>query len=213
MKVAPDIPEYVVSMDSTFNCCRQLETAPKCIPEEVENIDFCFADCNRLKTPPTEILNSCISMKYTFLNCEKLKEKPIINHHLSDKENEWYTYEGCKALNDKEIVIYDYQGVSHKCLIPDIQDVEKIEFSLSDNNEIINVIYNDGSELEYDAASLSGIERDEKVNDSILNPTIDYTEEMIEDFVNSREYTDNTQEYSNEEQNIEYNIDDIGEER
>ena len=215
MKAAPDIPIYVNSMNGTFSHCVQMETAPQFIPKEVENIDFCFADCNKLKIPPTAILNPNISMKYTFLNCETLKEKPLIKGYYidEDKENEWHTYEGCKTLNDKEIVIYDYQGNSYKCNIPDIQDVEAIELKIINGDEIINAIYKDGSEIEYDVANLSGIERDEKSNDSFPNFTINYTENELKSFIDLREYTDNTQEHSNEEQNAEYNTDDIGEER
>ena len=71
LTTAPEIPNSVTDMGSTFQGCTSLTMAPE-IPNSVTYMDHTFARCANLTTAP-EIPNGVTNMEYTFLACTKLQ--------------------------------------------------------------------------------------------------------------------------------------------
>lgn len=82
MKIAPEIPEGVISLVNTFKGCTSLTKAPK-IPNTAKDISWAFQDCRSLKTPPA-IPDSVQYMKCTFDGCTNLRTAPGLPKNLND---------------------------------------------------------------------------------------------------------------------------------
>lgn len=82
IKIAPEIPEGVISLTNTFNGCISLTKAPT-IPNTVTNIVGAFRHCKSLETPPA-IPDSVQYMKCTFDGCTNLRTAPILPKNVCE---------------------------------------------------------------------------------------------------------------------------------
>ena len=93
IKIAPDIPSGVTSMDATFEGCDGLVTVPP-IPNGVTNMNNTFLDCKSLKSVPN-IPKSVTSMSKTFFRCESLESPPILPDGITELDR---TFMQCMDL-------------------------------------------------------------------------------------------------------------------
>ena len=99
LTTAPEIPNSVTEMGSTFAGCTGLTTAPE-IPNSVTRMDSTFSGCTGLTTAP-EIPNSVTKMNKTFSGCTNLTGEITINANLNSSE-EW-DYADCFSDTTKPI--------------------------------------------------------------------------------------------------------------
>ena len=94
LRVAPVIPETVVSMLKTFVSASNLENMP-IIPASVTNMESTFYNCKNL-TKVTTIPEKVFTLNCTFSGCSKLENSPEINSKILD--NMYATFEECISL-------------------------------------------------------------------------------------------------------------------
>ena len=105
--VAPKIPKYVLSMNSTFQFA-QIKTPPS-IPDSVINMDSCFYGAKQMTTFP-EIGNSVEIMKRSFFGCTSVSGAIILPSSVTNLE---YAFFECTQLDDT----------------PDISHLENLEMA------------------------------------------------------------------------------------
>ena len=74
LKIAPKIPETVITMFTTFNSCVNLEIPP-ILPSKLENMYGLFYNCNSLKYSP-EFPRTVTDMAQSFVFCRKIESFP-----------------------------------------------------------------------------------------------------------------------------------------
>ena len=74
LKIAPKIPETVITMFTTFNSCVNLEIPP-ILPSKLENMYGLFYNCNSLKYSP-EFPKTVTDMAQSFVFCRKIESFP-----------------------------------------------------------------------------------------------------------------------------------------
>ena len=66
--VAPETPLNAINLNSTFQGCISLLSAPSIIPDKVENMQNTFQDCTALKNTSIEIPVSVKNLRCAFAN-------------------------------------------------------------------------------------------------------------------------------------------------
>jgi len=98
---APTIPSSVTNMNSTFQGCTSLTTAPDLSGcTNLGNMIETFSGCSALTTAPT-IPNSVWDMSLTFHGCTALTTAPTIPSSVTYMG---YTFEGCVALTGTMLI-------------------------------------------------------------------------------------------------------------
>ena len=92
---APEMPSGVTSLYHTFDGCSSLVNAPV-IPSGVTRLYHTFDGCSSLVNAP-EILSGVTSLSYTFNGCSSLVNAPEI---LSGVKSLDYTFNGCSSLKE-----------------------------------------------------------------------------------------------------------------
>ena len=83
LKVAPRIPDTVVTLYETFRGCTALLTPPPSIPNSVTMMYGTFLQCGKLTTAPN-IPNNVTNMEYTFRLCSSLTTAPTIGNKVTN---------------------------------------------------------------------------------------------------------------------------------
>ena len=83
---------------------------------------------------------------------------------------------------DKDIAIYDSTNTPHNITIPDVQDIDSIDYKRVSGDDVLVVSYKDGSEIEYDASDIS---EDERTEEQVEYP-YEFKDEELENFLNER---------------------------
>ncbi|MBE6727943.1 MAG: sigma-70 family RNA polymerase sigma factor [Ruminococcaceae bacterium] len=122
MKVAPKIPESVISVIAAFLHCHSLEEAPE-LPPEIHELVYTFSYCKALRVAP-KIPDSVYDMQLAFLSCKSLVEVPVLPDSINVMHN---AFSDCTALEsipnipaNAEFMNYMFDGCTSLKTIPAI---------------------------------------------------------------------------------------------
>lgn len=129
LKKAPEIPNTVTCMWSTFQGCSNLTEGK--LGSNVVNIWNCFMDCTKLVNSP-EIPNTIENMTQTFYGCTTLTNVPNIPNSVTTMQS---TFQDCISLEEVPDIpnkVINMSGTFYKCT--NLKKAPKIGENVEDIN-------------------------------------------------------------------------------